>query len=71
MSKNLSIILCTYNEAKVISNTIDEIFLHNPNAEIIIVDDNSTDGTQKIIKEKKLNHINLIARKSRGLQALV
>ena len=67
MSKNLSIILCTYNEAKVISNTIDEIFLHNPNAEIIIVDDNSTDGTQKIIKEKKLDHINLIARKSRGL----
>ena len=52
MSKNLSIILCTYNEAKVISSTIDEIFLYNPNAEIIIVDDNSTDGTQKIIKEK-------------------
>ena len=51
MTKNLSVILCTYNEAKIISKTIDEIFLYNPNSEIIIVDDNSTDETQNIIIE--------------------
>ncbi len=67
MTKNLSVILCTYNEAKIISKTIDEIFLHNPTAEIIIVDDNSTDETQKIIKEKNLVNVKLICRKSRGL----
>ena len=67
MTKNLSVILCTYNEAKIISKTIDEIFLHNPTAEIIIVDDNSTDETQRIIKEKNLVNVKLICRKSRGL----
>lgn len=67
MNKNLSVILCTYNEAKIISKTIDEIFLHNPNSEIIIIDDNSTDQTQNIIKEKNLEDVKLISRKSRGL----
>ena len=67
MNKNLSVILCTYNEAKIISKTIDEIFLYNPNSEIIIVDDNSTDQTQNIIKEKNLQNVKLISRKSRGL----
>ncbi len=67
MTKNLSVILCTYNEAKIISKTIDEIFLYNPGAEIIIVDDNSTDDTQNIIKKKKLENVKLICRKSRGL----
>jgi dolichol-phosphate mannosyltransferase len=67
MTKNLSVILCTYNEAKMISETIDKIFLYNPNSEIIIVDDNSTDETQNIIKEKNSENIKLICRKSRGL----
>ena len=67
MTKNLSVILCTYNEAKIINKTIDEIFLYNPNSEIIIVDDNSTDETQNIIKEKNSENIKLISRKSRGL----
>ena len=67
MNKNLSVILCTYNEAKIISKTIDEIFLYNPNSEIIIVDDNSTDQTQNIIKEKNLQNVKLISRKNRGL----
>lgn len=67
MSKNLSVILCTYNEEKIISKTIDEIFHFNPNAEIVIVDDNSSDNTQKIIKEKNLDHLKLIPRKRRGL----
>ena len=65
MTKNLSVILCTYNEAKIINKTIDEIFLYNPNSEIIIVDDNSTDETQNIIKEKNSENIKLISRKSR------
>ena len=67
MNTNISVILCTYNEAKIISKTIDEIFLYNPNSEIIIVDDNSTDQTQNIIKEKNLQNVKLISRKSRGL----
>ena len=67
MSLNLSVILCTYNEAKIISKTIDEIFRYNPNSEIIIVDDNSTDDTQNIIRNKNIQNIKLICRESRGL----
>ena len=67
MTKELSVILCTFNEAKIISKTIDEIILYNPGAEIVIVDDGSTDGTQSIIKEKKLKNVKLIIRKNRGL----
>ncbi len=67
MSLNLSVILCTYNEAKIISKTIDEIFRYNPNSEIIIVDDNSTDDTQNIIRNKNIQNIKLICRDSRGL----
>ena len=67
MSLNLSVILCTYNEATIISKTIDEIFRYNPNSEIIIVDDNSTDDTQNIIRNKNMQNIKLICRESRGL----
>ena len=67
MSLNLSVILCTYNEATIISKTIDEIFRFNPNSEIIIVDDNSTDDTQNIIRNKNMQNIKLICRESRGL----
>ena len=64
---SVSIILCTYNEAVVIKNTIEEIFKHNTNCEIVIVDDNSNDGTIEIIKNFRDSRITLIERKNRGL----
>ena len=57
MDKKTSIILSTYNEAPVIEKTIGEIFKHVKNAEIILVDDNSPDGTFE--KVKKINNTNL------------
>ena len=69
MNQKISIILCTYNEAIYIKKTINELQENIPNLELIIVDDNSTDGTQKIIHE--LNHNNkfkiIVRKKSRGL----
>ena len=69
MNPKISIILCTYNEAIYIKKTINELQENIPNLELIIVDDNSTDGTQKIIHE--LNHNNkfkiIVRKKSRGL----
>ena len=69
MDKKISIILSTYNEATVIEKTINEIFKHVKNVEIILVDDNSPDGTFE--KVKKINNPNLkiFSRKSRGLAA--
>ena len=69
MDKKISIILSTYNEATVIEKTINEIFKHVENVEIILVDDNSPDGTFE--KVKKINNPNLkiFSKKSRGLAA--
>ena len=67
MDKKVSIILSTYNEALVIEDTISKIFKYLDNVEIILVDDNSPDGTFE--KAKKINNPNLkvFLRKSRGL----
>ena len=57
MVKKVSIILSTYNEASVIEDTINKIFKYLDEVEIILVDDNSTDGTFE--KVKKINDPNL------------
>ena len=67
MNKKVSIILSTYNEALEIIETINKIAEFIPDAEIILVDDNSTDGTLE--KARSINNPNLIcySRKKRGL----
>ena len=67
MDKKVSIILTTYNEAREIKETINKINEFLPKAEIILVDDNSSDGT--VEEAKSLNNPNLIcySRKRRGL----
>ena len=69
MSAKNSIILCTYNEANHIENAISELEKYIPNLELVIVDDNSSDGTVEIIK--RLNVSNkfkaIFRKKNRGL----
>jgi dolichol-phosphate mannosyltransferase len=67
MNKEVSIILSTYNEATAIEDTINQIFKNLDNVEIILVDDNSTDGTfDKVIKMNNPN-IKAYSRTTRGL----
>ena len=69
MSVKTSIILCTYNEANHIENAISELEKYISNLELVIVDDNSSDGTAEIIK--RLNVSNkfkaIFRKKNRGL----
>ena len=69
MSPKTSIILCTYNEANYIERAIFELEKYIPNLELVIVDDNSSDGTTEIIK--RLNVDNkfkaIFRKKNRGL----
>ena len=69
MSAKTSIILCTYNEANHIENAISELEKYISNLELVIVDDNSSDGTAEIIK--RLNVSNkfkaIYRKKNRGL----
>lgn len=62
-----SIILSTYNEAKIIENTVKEIFEKVKNVEIILVDDNSNDGTIEQLKNFKNENLKVYKRKHRGL----
>ena len=69
MSAKTSIILCTYNEAHHIKNTVLQIKKIIKNLELIIVDDNSNDGTKEILEQlNQEKEFKIIFRnKSRGL----
>ena len=47
--KTISIVLCTFNEANYIEETIKLIYKILNNVDLIIVDDNSNDKTMIII----------------------
>ena len=68
MSKKISIILSTFNEKESIKYTIDELVKHIDNVEIVVVDDNSPDGTYEVLKEIKYPNIKIFNRKkNKGL----
>lgn len=64
------VVIPTYNERENIEKIIKEIFKFVPDANILIVDDNSPDGTANIVKEimKNDERVNLILKeKKEGL----
>ncbi|MBI4845912.1 MAG: polyprenol monophosphomannose synthase [Candidatus Omnitrophica bacterium] len=62
------IVIPTYNEAENIALLLNEIFAKNPDFNIIIVDDNSPDGTGEIADEisKKDNRIHVLHRPAKA-----
>lgn len=58
------VIIPTYNEADNVSAIIDEVLKQDKSLEVLIVDDNSPDGTSEIVekKQKKNNKIHLLKR---------
>ena len=68
MYENVSIILSTYNEKPSIEFTISELVKNLPGLEIVVVDDNSPDGTLEILKKIKYEKLKIFSRKkTRGL----
>ena len=64
MEKKVSIILCTYNEVNYIEDTISLVSKTLKDVEIIIIDDNSNDGTlEKLEILKSIFKFKLIIRK--------
>ena len=61
MKKTL-IIIPTYNEIENIPGLIDDIKKLEPESDILIVDDNSEDGTGEFVKNVNSNKIFLISR---------
>jgi dolichol-phosphate mannosyltransferase len=60
---DLSIVLSTYNEANNIGQALTQLIKKTSIKEIIIIDDNSTDGTADIIDNLKNDKIKLYVRK--------
>ena len=68
MSNNISIILSTFNEKLSIEFTISELIKYLPGVEIIVVDDNSPDGTLEILKKINYENLKIFSRKkTKGL----
>jgi len=66
------VILPTYNEADNIEKMLREILRENPTVDILVVDDNSPDGTAKIVQafQKGSSKIHLLNRpRKEGLAA--
>jgi len=68
MSNNVSIILSTFNEKLSIEFTISELIKYLPGVEIIVVDDNSPDGTLEVLKKINYENLKIFSRKkTKGL----
>jgi glycosyltransferase involved in cell wall biosynthesis len=53
-AKNCSIVIPAFNEEAAIKNTVNRALESNPEAELILVDDGSTDGTWALMEELKI-----------------
>ena len=67
---NTLIISPTYNEKKNISSLIETILNIDENYHILIIDDNSPDGTANIVKELQLKYKNLFLEERPGKAGL-
>ncbi len=60
----LSVIMPVYNEAKTIRQILEKINSVDIDKEIIVVDDGSCDGTEKILRDIKYNNLKIIHHSS-------
>ena len=69
---NLSVVIPTYNEKKNIPELITRVreALFLTNFELVIVDDNSPDGTASLVEQLNKKHRNLCLVKRRGKNGL-
>ena len=58
----ITVVIPTYNERENIKKLLPGIFRTLKNAEVIVVDDNSQDGTADAIRAMKLGSVRLISR---------
>lgn len=68
LAPRVLVALCTYNEVENIAAMIHGIVAAVPEADILVVDDDSPDGTSQAVEELDLHQVELITRRDvRGL----
>ena len=60
----------TYNERKNITALVEAVFKVNPDYHLLIIDDNSPDGTADLVKELQLRYDNLFLEERPGKAGL-
>jgi glycosyltransferase involved in cell wall biosynthesis len=66
----ISIIIPTYNRAERLKDTIDSVFAQTQtNWELVVVDDGSTDDTEKVVRSFDDDRIHYIKQDNRGVSA--
>ena len=53
------IIIPTYNERDNVKPIVEAVFSQNLGVDVLVVDDNSPDGTAQIVKDMQSQHANL------------
>ena len=56
----------TYNERKNVTSLVDAVFKVNPDYHLLIIDDNSPDGTADLVKRLQLRYDNLFLEERPG-----
>ena len=73
--KDVSIVICAYNEEPTIKYVIESCHRFNTESEIVVVDDGSEDATQEIIKDLQknipLNYIRMDENKGKSYAMVV
>jgi hypothetical protein len=70
MSANISVVVPLYNKASYIKRTIQSILAQvQPIAEIIVIDDGSSDNGASIVKEMNVQNLTLFAQSNKGVSA--
>jgi len=64
---NISIVIPTYNERDNIVLLIQQIVKLLPNSRILVIDDNSPDGTADALRNLKIPNLTVFVRNERGL----
>ena len=59
MSRSVTVVIPTYNERANLETIVSEISRHIPSARVVVVDDNSPDGTGHIADELASQHLAL------------
>ena len=64
MKEKVILIIPAYNEEACILNTVEKINKYNKKSKLkfdyVVINDGSTDNTEKILEENKINHIKLV-----------
>lgn len=61
MNEKILVIIPAYNEARTIKNVVSQVSVNIPQADILVINDCSTDDTKNILDRECINYIDLIS----------